>query len=277
MKVDELLNKKGIYFMPKGQDYILSCLNPDHDDSNPSMRVDRITGIYHCFSCGFKGNIFTHFNVKSNPFQIRRELLKKKIQHKLAESIGILIPSDAVPYEGDWRGISVETYKKFEAFQSTLSDFSSRIVFPIKDVSNRTVALIGRHTNLVHTPKYLIYPREAKMPLYPVVEPIQGRIILVEGIFDMLNLHDKGLTNTVCTFGTRTITEEKLELLKIQGVEGIDIFFDADEAGQTATNKVKELCDRLNLDYRNIEIKQNDPGSLSEASVLNLKRKLYGS
>jgi DNA primase len=276
MRVEELLSKKNIAFQQKGSDYILSCLNPEHDDGNPSMRVDRITGIYHCFSCGFKGNLFTYFNAKPNAGQIRRELLKKKINQKLVESVGMLRPSDAEDYEGDWRGISGKTYKAFGAFQSALPEFASRIVFPINDISGRTVAFIARHTNLMHNPKYLISPKEAKIPLYPVVTPIEGKVILVEGIFDALNLHDKGLTNTVCTFGTRTLTLEKLEILKVQGIEGVDIFFDADDAGQSAAIKVKELCDKLDLSYRNIELKQNDPGSLSEATVLNLKRKLYG-
>ena len=37
--------------MPKGKDYVVSCLNPEHDDKNPSMRIDQITGIFNCFSC----------------------------------------------------------------------------------------------------------------------------------------------------------------------------------------------------------------------------------
>lgn len=62
----------------------------------------------------------------------------------------------------------------------------------------------------------------------------------------------------------------------MQGVEGIDIFFDADEAGQEASNKVKELCDKAELFHRNIELKENDPGSLTQDVILKLKEKLYG-
>ena len=90
-------------------------------------------------------------------------------------------------------------------------------------------------------------PRGAKMPLFPVVEPIQNKIILVEGIFDVLNLHDKGLTNAVCCFGVKNVTEEKLEVLSVQGIEGIDIFLDNDEAGQKAAQKIQELCEKVGL------------------------------
>jgi DNA primase len=276
MNVEELLIKKSLDFQPRGADYLLKCISPDHDDSSPSMRVDKITGIFHCLSCGFKGNIFSHFKAKSNPFEIRKELLKQKINNKLAESIGLVKPSGSVDYEGSWRGISAETYKKFGAFQNAASEYIGRIVFPITDASGRYVAFVGRHTNMMHNPKYMIYPAKAKMPLFPIVTPIEGKVILVEGIFDMLNLHDKGLTNAICTFGTRTMTAEKLGLLKMQGVDTIDIMFDADTAGQSAVATVKELADEVELMYRNVELKENDPGSLSEAAIIKLKRSLYG-
>ena len=68
-------------------------------------------------------------------------------------------------------------------------------------------------------------PPGAVLPLYPAkVTPINGRVILVEGIYDVINLYDKGLRNAICCFGTRNINKEKLTLLKMQGVTQIDIF-----------------------------------------------------
>ena len=62
MNVEELLIKQDVPYIPKGADFEVSCLNPDHPDRNPSMRIDRITGIFNCFSCEFKGNpvSYTH-------------------------------------------------------------------------------------------------------------------------------------------------------------------------------------------------------------------------
>ena len=78
--------------------------------------------------------------------------------------------------------------------------------------------------------------------MFPIVKPLQGRIILVEGIFDVINLHDKGLTNAVCCFGVNNVTEEKLQVLTVSGVEGIDIFLDNDEAGQVSLIKKFVRC-----------------------------------
>ena len=274
MTVEELLASRDVYFIPKGADCLVSCINPEHNDRNPSMRIDRITGIFQCFSCGYKGNIFTHFGEKANHLQVRRELLKKTIREKRSESIGLSFPRNAVPYLGNWRDIKPETYKKFEAFQHHDPDYVGRVVFPVRDISGRIVAFNGRHTT-GGTPKYMISPTGAKMPLFPIVEPIQGTVILVEGIFDMVNLHDKGLENAVCTFGTKNINEEKLRMLSIQGVDRVDIFFDGDDAGQDASKVVQEMCGRVGLTHRNIHFKNTDPGALPSGSVQKLKSKLY--
>lgn len=274
MTVEELLTSRNIYFMPKGADLLVSCLSPDHEDRNPSMRIDRITGIFQCFSCGFKGNIFTHFGEKANQLQLRRELLKKNIRHKRSESVGLSFPQNITPYVGNWRDIKPETYKKFEAFQHHDSDYIGRIVFPVRDISGRIVAFNGRHTT-GGTPKYMISPAGAKMPLFPVVKPIQGSVILVEGIFDMINLHDKGLENAVCCFGTKNINEDKLRMLSIQGVEEVIIFFDGDDAGQDASVAIQEMADRVGLVHRNVSLKDRDPGSLPIQTVHKLRDKLY--
>ena len=189
MNVEELLQSKEVNYIPKGKDYVVSCLSPEHDDNNPSMRVDQITGIFHCFSCGYKGNLFVHFGERASFLHLRRELIKKKIREKRAESVGLSFPPSALPYTGSWRNIKPETYSKFQAFEDH-ENFIGRIVFPIRDISGKIVAFNARHMT-GGTPKYLINPPGARMPLYPAkVSPIQGSVILVEGIYDMINLHD---------------------------------------------------------------------------------------
>jgi len=276
VNVQELLDSKNIKYIPKGADFVVLCLNPEHADRSPSMRIDQVTGIFNCFSCEFKGNVFTHFGEKPNQMQLRREFLKKKINDKRAESIGLDFPKDSMPYHGNWRDIKAETYKKFEAFQHSGKDYISRINFPIRDRTGKIVAFQGRHTSM-GMPKYLNTPAGAKLPLFPASKPIQGSILLVEGIFDMLNLHDKGLTNAVCCFGVKNVTEERLSVLAMQGVDNIDIFLDNDEAGQNAAERIKVMCEKVDLTSRVIKFgnKEQDAGALTETQVIKLKSKLY--
>lgn len=275
MNVEDLLVEKNIHYIPKGADYVVRCLSPDHDDRNPSMRIDRITGIFNCFSCEFKGNLFSLFGEKPNQLQLRREKLKTLIRQKMAESTGLVLPKNTTPYIGNWRGIKPETYKEFKAFTHADKEFVSRINFPVTDVTGKVIAFNGRHTG-TGIPKYLITPPGAKMPFFPTVQPYKGCVVLVEGIFDMLNLHDKGMKNSICCFGTKNVTEEKLSVLLVSGVTQLDIFFDGDPAGQNGATKIKELCEKINLPVRNIFLKDTDPGALKETQVQKLKSRLYG-
>ena len=280
MEAVKFLEEKGIDYTISGKDAVIKCLNPEHDDNNPSMRVDKLTGMFHCFSCGFKGNLFTHFGAPQSPLEVRRAMLKEKIAEKKASSIGIKLPSGAVMYNGTLRNISAETLKIWSAFTWDDGDkFTGRVIFPIRDITGKTVGLIGRLLRDDPTrPKYHLYPPGLKLPLCPAKpKMIQNRVILVEGIFDALNLWDKGLKNTVCCFGTQSVDWVKLSILKMQGATGMDIMFDGDEAGQMAATKVESICDQLGLGHQTIKLKQgNDPGNFTKEGVARLKRRLYG-
>ena len=116
------------------------------------------------------------------------------------------------------------------------------------------------------------------MPFCPAkVKPIQNRVILVEGIFDALNLWDKGLKNTVCCFGTNQMNWVKLSLLKLQGVRGLDIMFDGDDAGRKAAEATKGLAEKLEMSVQIVTLKEGqDPGNMNQATVDKVRTRLYG-
>ena len=276
MIVDELLTAQSIEFRPSGRDYLIRCLSPDHEDRNPSLRVDKTTGVFNCLSCGYKGSIFEHFGEKPNMLQLRRNRLKSLIDEKRLEATGYSVPENAVPFDRDWRGISGSTFAKFGAFQHNNPEYIGRVVIPISGISGKIIAFCGRHQSQ-GDPKYLFHPAGAKLPFFPIVKPIQGNIILVEGILDMMNLHDKGLTNAVCAFGVNKLTEDKLNILKIQGISGIDIFFDNDTAGQDGSEKIQKFLEERGVASRNVIYPGvDDPGEMTALQVINLKEKLYG-
>jgi DNA primase len=274
----DLLSERNIDFSVKGQDAIISCLNPEHDDSNPSLRVDKVTGIMHCFSCGFSGNLFTHFGAPESPLEVRIHRLKDKIAKSKAQTVGIQLPEDRIEWKGgSFRNISEETLKIWQAFTWNVPKFEGRIIFPIRDITGKTVALLGRKISGM-TDKYYIYPQGVEMPFCPAkVKPMNNRVILVEGIFDALNLWDHGLRNTVCCFGTQQMNWVKLSLLKLQGVQGIDIMYDGDEAGQTAAETLKGVAEKMEMGVQIIKLPPGqDPGDFNADMVKRLKKQLYG-
>ena len=276
MTVQELLEKQSIRFKHSGRDFLIACLNPDHPDSNPSMRVDKTTGIYHCFACGFKGNLFSRYNINISRLQKVRDRLKTKIEDKKVETVGIQIPEKAEFFTGDYRNISSATYEHFKAFSYEEEGLENRLIFPIYDITNKISCFVGRTVNDFEKPKYKVYPPRSKPPFFPMsAKPYQGSIILVEGIFDMLNLWDKGIKHVMCVFGTQAYTEDKLRLLQMLGINSIEVFFDGDEAGQAAAQKLIELCDSMGFVTSNIVFDGLDPGSLSQEQIERLKNQKW--
>jgi len=272
----ELLNKNAISFTVSGRDYLIKCLNPDHEDTNPSFRVDRISGIAHCFSCGFKTNIFKFFGVFSNPIPIRILSLKQKLDRLKAPAEQEL-PKGHTPWTKPFRGISSQTLKHFEAFYTNqVEKLQDRIVFPISDVTNRIQVFVARHTLSNGNPRYINYPSGIELPLYPsYLEQPHKSIILVEGVFDMLNLYDKGIRNAICCFGTNTLqnsTKQKLLPFKAQGVTHIFILFDGDEAGEKAAKQLKPTLEQDEFVVEIIKLPDGvDPGELDQIQVESIK------
>lgn len=280
MTVEELLINKNLYYQVSGNDFLVHCLNPEHEDNNPSMRIDKILGIFNCLSCGFKGNIFSYYGENYNPISIKKEKLYRKIEKIRTESIGLKLPINMSYIDYNFR-VSVDTLKEFEAFTSANKDYEGRIMFPIRDLKEKICCFIGRLENdYKEDPKYKIYPNKSIVPLYPLhkIIPEQGRIILVEGLFDLLNLWDQGFRNVIVNFGTQGILDKNnINLLKLLGINGVDIIFDSDEAGKEGATKLKTLLESEYLNARIITLKNGiDPGNLSSTQATRLKERIYG-
>ena len=250
MTPEELLKNKNIYYKYSSSDLVINCLNPEHEDKNPSMRIDKVTGVFNCLSCGFSGSIFKYFNKEQNLLDIRVQNIKNKIRALVKEKI--YKPLTAINFEQSYRNIGVETFKHFEAFTDDESkDLAGRIAFPIYGFTGDIEYIHARYINSDADPKYINLPAKTEKILYPpkVYEPNKGFRILVEGFFDMLNLWDKGLKNVVCTFGSSLISKKdrgtikvinKFSQYKLQGINTIYILFDGDNPGRIGAEKLRE-------------------------------------
>ncbi len=68
-----------------GKNYIALC--PFHDDKNPSLHINEEKGLYHCFSCGAGGDIFSFLmNYKQIDFKEAVRELAAKLNIKIQES-----------------------------------------------------------------------------------------------------------------------------------------------------------------------------------------------
>ena len=272
-EVEQIFEEEQIEYKATGSGYLIRCINPEHEDVNPSMLVNKVTGHATCLSCNFRTNVVEYYNRTVNFLTRKRNMLSYAILQRMNEAKKPSMPENWVPFAGAYRGISGKTLREFGAFISP--EEPSRITFPIKNLSNEIVAFIGRHMD-DGDPKYKVWPSGVSLPLFPVAKPHKGRILLVEGIFDALNLWDKGVTNVTAAFGANKVDEDKLDLLSLQGTEGIDILFDGDTPGREAARKVHLKCKEKKINSRIIKIEDGkDPGNLTADEVNNLRKKLY--
>jgi DNA primase len=121
--------------------------------------------------------------------------------------------------------------------------FRHRIVFPVVDIWENTLAFGGRTIaanddapKYINSPETKFYTKGAQLyGLHAAKKSIQkaGYALLVEGNFDVICLHAKGLETAVAPMGT-ALTREQAKLLE-RYCDRVVIAFDGDRAGEEAT------------------------------------------
>lgn len=129
--------------------------------------------------------------------------------------------------------------------------FRNRVVFPIRDITGRVVGFGGRALD-DSLPKYINSP---ETPIYIKGKNLYGLdkakeevkredgLIIVEGYFDAIRLHQAGIRNVVATLGT-ALTSSHIEMIK-RFTQKVYLAFDPDPAGIKAS--IRTI--RLFIDY----------------------------
>ena len=142
--------------------------------------------------------------------------------------------------------------------------FRHRLMFPIWNERGKTIAFGGRALGDA-TAKYL---NSAESPLYTKSNVLYalhlardaaqkaGRIVVVEGYFDCLSLHQNGIENVVASCGT-SLTEKQVALMA-RYVPEVVMNYDPDAAGQNAMRRSIELLLAKDLRVRILKL----PGGL---------------
>ena len=149
-----------------------------------------------------------------------QHLQEKKVPLELAWELGLIFP------------------KKREGWYDA---FRGRILFPIFDLHQRVIGFGGRVIK-EGEPKYLNSPESSVYHKGEVLYGLQVAkryvtekdcVMIVEGYFDLLTLHQYGLKHSVATLGT-ALTIQHIRTLKRYTINLITLF-DADQAGIQAT------------------------------------------
>jgi len=143
--------------------------------------------------------------------------------------------------------------------------FRNRLIVPIFDMQGRVVAFGGRSLD-GQEPKYLNSPEtevfEKGKMLFAFDKASSNirkrdKAVVVEGYFDVISLHSKGITNSVASLGTALNKYQISQLCRCTDNKNIIINFDSDNAGRLATKRVINEVESLSLhDQINLKILQ---------------------
>jgi len=155
-----------------------------------------------------------------------QHLIEKKVPLELAWELGLILP------------------KKKEGWYDA---FRKRVIFPIFDLHQRVVGFGGRLIG-EGQPKYI---NSSESSLYHKGEVLYGLqaarryaserdgVIIVEGYFDLLTLHQYGLKHSVAMLGT-ALTAQHIRTLR-RYTKNVITVFDPDPAGIQATLRTLPL------------------------------------
>ncbi|MEM9337949.1 MAG: DNA primase [Bacteroidota bacterium] len=174
--------------------------------------------------------------------------LKNGYQKELLEEAGLIITKE---------------HKSYDRFRS-------RVIFPIHNVSGKTIAFGGRilikndkQPKYINSPESELYHKSKVLyGLYQSKNDIrkENNCFLVEGYTDVISMHQAGISNVVSSSGT-ALTEEQVRLMR-RYAENVTVIFDGDAAGIRASLRGIDLLLQGDLNVKAVALPEGeDPDS----------------
>ena len=151
--------------------------------------------------------------------------------------------------------------------------YKGRVMFPIQNLSGRTIGFGGRTLKAdenipkyINSPESLIYDKSSSLyGIYFAKSAIakEDNCYLVEGYTDVISFHQKHIENTVASSGT-ALTKEQVKLVS-RYTQNITLVYDGDKAGIKASMRGIDLILEQGMHVRVIMLPDgHDPDSFSK-------------
>ena len=155
--------------------------------------------------------------------------------------------------------------------------FRDRVVFPIRNISNRTIGFGGRVLQNDQEPKYLNSP---ETPCYQKSRVLYGldtakeairllkSAIVVEGYMDVIGLAQAGIHHVVSTSGT-ALTEDQCTTLA-RYADHVVLLFDGDKAGSNAALRGIEVLIATGVEANIVSLpNEHDPDTFIQSEGID--------
>jgi len=280
----------------------ITALCPGHElrtgkvDQNPSWSINTETGVHHCFSCGYKGNLLTlvaeqkEFYTEWNRLDLEGAkawlrqhstidlpMLIKQMQEVKDSYIVIPKPvpmsearlalfSHSIPKNAlDSRLLSQESCSKYGVLWDTEN---SRWILPIRTWEDND--LMGWQEKGYRERYFKNRPTgiaKSKTLFNSKDTSYNKRMVVVESPLDAVRLYAAGISGGVATFGT-AVSPEQLHILR--KAEDLIFAFDNDDAGRTAALRMLDLSRKTGFECKFFNysgIDQKDIGGMMDNEI----------
>ena len=259
-EMKETLSRLGLEtFDERGDEIQVYCAahleRTGHIDHNPSLWINSDSGAFICFSCQWKGNIYTIIEyvegingdeaqewLGSDTRMLTRfqRLLEQKSAPKLAEpsvvtesmlSAFVDVPKEACTSRGLLQSMTNKYGIRWNARENNW-------VIPIRDPE--TKALLGWQEK-GHDRRYFKNLSKVKKSeaLFGYDQYQGGQMIVVESPLDVVRLASLGISGGVATYGA-LISDVQFNI--IRGADKVIFALDNDEAGRVASKAMLKKC-----------------------------------
>lgn len=267
-----------------------------HIDHNPSWWINADSGAFICFSCGWKGNLYSLVSYI-------QDIEYAKVADWLGSAASLTARFDRLTVEKrkPIEDVTVVTESMLSAFVSPseealtargLSSNAARYygirwddragnwVIPIREPL--TGGLLGWQEKGFSHRYFNNKPVKVKKSgsLFGYENYKSGDMIVVESPLDVVRLSSIGIDGAVATYGA-IVSQPQFNL--IRGADRIIFAMDNDDAGKASSQSLLRMCDAMGVEcwlfnYEGIDMK--DVGGMSKAEVLqgisNARHQLRG-
>lgn len=256
-----------------------------HIDRNPSWWINADSGAFICFSCGWKGNLYSLISYmqdieigkvqdwlgSATSLVTRFERLKVPVRPPIEEvtrvTESMLSAFTSVPTEAlEVRGLSASSSEEYGLRWDARN---KNWIIPIREpITNK---LLGWQEKGFDRRYFKNVPAGIKKSnaLFGYDQYQGGTMIVVESPLDVIRLASIGIKGAVAVFGAMVSTAQ---VNLIRGADKIIFAMDNDDAGKSSSASLLETCKEMGIEcwffnYGEIDVK--DVGAMSRAEILS--------
>jgi len=257
VELGPLLRQYQVKLRRSGRDQYRGCCPIHGGDGREAFHANLSQNVFHCFACGAGGTVLD-FVAAMDKCSLREAALKLAHQTKVAHSEPVTpsrserVTKKSKPlsplgftlrgvHSGHGyltlRGIQTATAEQFGiGFYAGPGILSGRLVIPIHNESGELIAYCGRAVD-GSQPRYRFPSGFAKSEvvfnLHRAAATGQAAVVVVEGFFDCLQLHQAGVPAVVGLMGAALYEAQQHALLR--HFHRFTLLLDGDPAGRRAT------------------------------------------